>query len=385
MIKTIKISDIVVLNRKRPLDQKTVQSLADSIKIGSLINNITVSPSNELIAGYHRLEALKLLGYDEVEVNVIDVSDLDKELLEIDENLIRKELTALEHSEQLLRRKQIYEIKYPETKKGVAQALGMNKSKKEKNVSADSAVTSKSTALVKSFVKDTAEKTGSSERTIQENIQIATNISPETKAVIKDSVISNKKTKLVELAQTPENEQLQKALQMIKEEIESNEEFKKVKKKKIPFNRTTEISIENMIEKLEIEISEKKIDAVNTFNKIHSQINKQRDFQNLLSEYQPHLIEIIVNNFNLDLVKDLIKFEYNPFLLPKLFDEKQEIVIKQIQKKIDLISKENYLRGTPSANGKKILNYKRALEMIKDNNFEEVCNLLYTMHIYVNE
>jgi hypothetical protein len=136
---------------------------------------------------------------------------------------------------------------------------------------------------------------------------------------------------------------------------------------------------------LEIEISEKKIDAVNTFNKIHSQINKQRDFQNLLSEYQPHLIEIIVNNFNLDLVKDLIKFEYNPFLLPKLFDEKQEIVIKQIQKKIDLISKENYLRGTPSANGKKILNYKRALEMIKDNNFEEVCNLLYTMHIYVNE
>ena len=47
-------------------------------------------------------------------------------LAEIDENIIRKELTALEYSEQLERRKAIYLKLHPETAAGVSQALGLN-------------------------------------------------------------------------------------------------------------------------------------------------------------------------------------------------------------------------------------------------------------------
>jgi len=88
------------------------------------------------------------------------------QLAEIDENLVRNELNTLERGEQLARRKELYEAKYPETQKGKAQALGLNKSQGH-NVAADSAAT---------FTKDTASKTGESERKIREDVQIASRI-----------------------------------------------------------------------------------------------------------------------------------------------------------------------------------------------------------------
>jgi len=67
----------------------------------------------------HRIEAYKLLGRTEIEATVVSLSELDAELAQIDENLIRNELTVLERAEQLKRRKEIYEAKYPESRAGV--------------------------------------------------------------------------------------------------------------------------------------------------------------------------------------------------------------------------------------------------------------------------
>ena len=72
-------------------------------------------------------------------------------------------------------RKEIYELKYPETKQGVSQAKGMNKSIGN-NVSELNSVT---------FVKDTAKKLDVSERKVEQELQIAKNIVPEVKEVIK--------------------------------------------------------------------------------------------------------------------------------------------------------------------------------------------------------
>ena len=51
------------------------------------------------------------------------------EMAKIDENFIRNDLSALEHGEMLLRRKEIYETFHPETRAGTAQALAMNTAK----------------------------------------------------------------------------------------------------------------------------------------------------------------------------------------------------------------------------------------------------------------
>jgi predicted DNA-binding protein (UPF0251 family) len=112
------------------------------------------------------------------------------ELAEIDENLIRAELTILERAEHLARRKEIYETLHPETKAGVAQALGMNRA-----LGYDVAVLGTAT-----FTEDTAQKTGLAQRTIQRDIQIATRILPEVRDALRNTELADSKRDLLRIA-----------------------------------------------------------------------------------------------------------------------------------------------------------------------------------------
>jgi ParB-like chromosome segregation protein Spo0J len=58
-----------------------------------------------LIAGRHRLEAVRSLGWSEILATVVAFDDVDRMLAEIDENLIRNDLSDLERSEHLAERK----------------------------------------------------------------------------------------------------------------------------------------------------------------------------------------------------------------------------------------------------------------------------------------
>ena len=91
-------------------------------------------------------------------------------MLEIDENLIRDELTALERAEQLKRRKEIYEARHPETKAGVAGGKARQGSANE----------------IISFAADTASKMSSTPRSVQQNVQIAERIAAPVRAAIAD-------------------------------------------------------------------------------------------------------------------------------------------------------------------------------------------------------
>jgi len=119
---------------------------------------------------------------------------LHTELAEIDENLIRNELHYVERGDCLLRRKDIYEELYPETKKG---AINQH----TKVLSAESADSKTS------FVSDTANKTNISSRVIHEEIQIAKSLSPEAKEAVKTTDIPKTDAlKLARLDETTQNE-----------------------------------------------------------------------------------------------------------------------------------------------------------------------------------
>ncbi|MFN3481023.1 MAG: ParB/RepB/Spo0J family partition protein [Thermodesulfovibrionales bacterium] len=186
----IEIRKIEVTARKRLVSQKVIDSLVDSISQVGLLNPIQVAKVDghyRLIAGLHRLKATERLGWQEIEATIVDIEDaLKQELVEIDENLIRAELNALEKAEHLLRRKEIYEELHPETKAGVKGALV-----KHGRISANETV---------SFAEDTARKTGLSPRTIQQDVQIAEKIIPEVKEQIRDSKLANSKRELLSLA-----------------------------------------------------------------------------------------------------------------------------------------------------------------------------------------
>jgi N6-adenosine-specific RNA methylase IME4 len=107
--------------RLRQLRMDVVASLMESMRARGQLQPIVVTEKGMLIAGMHRLEAARRLGWDEIEIRVMSKLSTDDRLLaEIDENLIRAELgpaeIALHHAE----RKRIYLKQHPETAHGAA-------------------------------------------------------------------------------------------------------------------------------------------------------------------------------------------------------------------------------------------------------------------------
>ena len=183
-----------------------------------MLNPITLDMANTLIAGLHRLEAAKLLGWDEVDYTVSSLEGLRAELAEIDENFVRTDLSAIEYGDLLLRRKEIYEALHPETKAGVAQAAGMNRA-------VGNNVTCKMHATSKSFVDDTAEKLGVNPSTVRRQVQTAKNMTPEAKAIIRDSGTKVTKKDAMKLSRLEPEQQKDAASQLAAREIRSMAEY----------------------------------------------------------------------------------------------------------------------------------------------------------------
>jgi N6-adenosine-specific RNA methylase IME4 len=197
-----RVDEIIVNNRLRPVDLNKVQQLAESIDEVGLMNPITITIDNVLVAGNHRLEAYKKLFRQEIECNFIEFSnELYMELAEIDENLMRNELHYIDRASHLSRRKEIYEEMYPETRKGA-----VNQYTKEllSEINSDSK---------NSFVKDTAEKLNVSERKVEQEIQIAKNILPEVQEIIKQKEVT--KTDALKIARMEPEEQKKVAEKII--------------------------------------------------------------------------------------------------------------------------------------------------------------------------
>ena len=84
----------IVLNLRVRKNLGDISTLMDSMKKHGLLNPITVTRKGELIAGQRRLESAKRLGWQYIEVKVVnDQDEIDKLELEIEENMQRKSLT----------------------------------------------------------------------------------------------------------------------------------------------------------------------------------------------------------------------------------------------------------------------------------------------------
>lgn len=150
----------------RPIDRKKVAALAESIASVGLLNPVIVRKAMkirhgrdaeawEILAGHHRYEACAVnLKWAEVPCVVREEDDLRAELIMIDENLCRAELSPAQCAYQTSRRKEIYEALHPETVP-VTERGGPGRGKTADNLS------------VVSFATDAASKTGRDERTVR--------------------------------------------------------------------------------------------------------------------------------------------------------------------------------------------------------------------------
>ncbi len=174
----IAISEIKVTPGRRPVDLDGIDGLVQSISEIGLLNPITIDQDHTLVAGLHRLEAAKKLGWTEIECSIRSFDVLQAELAEIDENVVRTALSLIEYGELLERRKEIYEALHPETKAGQAQAAGMNRA-------IGNNVSDKMSATLKSFAQDTADKLGVSSRTVERTVQMMNGLTQDTREVFR--------------------------------------------------------------------------------------------------------------------------------------------------------------------------------------------------------
>ena len=179
----IPINQIRVNPGRRKALPEHIEELAKSIAEIGLLNPITVDHDFNLIAGLHRLEAVRILGWSEIECMVSSLEGLQAELAEIDENFVRRGLSTVEFGELLLRRKEIYEALHPETKYRISQVVAMNRIIGN-NVGENLSSTSKP------FTEDTADKLGVVRRTVERQIQTAKNLTPEAKEILRHIDVS---------------------------------------------------------------------------------------------------------------------------------------------------------------------------------------------------
>lgn len=116
-VENIPVDDVFIVGERRDADAAAVGTLAESIKRLGLQTPITVRvdeniPDPEtgeimgayaLIAGRHRLEAYRKLGFDRIPAVVRDCTEVEAELWEIAENLHRVDLTKDERDRQIRR------------------------------------------------------------------------------------------------------------------------------------------------------------------------------------------------------------------------------------------------------------------------------------------
>jgi ParB-like chromosome segregation protein Spo0J len=194
----LKVSEITVgARRRKTLDAAKVDALADSIAKLGLLQPIVVTSDAALVAGRHRLEACRKLGLAWIDVNVVPegTDALTVELAEIDENLVRNDLTALEQGEHLRRRDEILAELGVRAESG-AQPGNVNAAKNEGEKFSPSFRT---TAAI-------AAEVGLSERSAQQRKQAA-NLPEPVRDAIRDTPTADKQSELLKLTRMPEAEQ----------------------------------------------------------------------------------------------------------------------------------------------------------------------------------
>jgi DNA modification methylase len=230
--------------------------LVESIRNLGLLQPIGIDKENNLVYGYHRLEACKRLGWEEIPVVVLDGGRdrLEYELMEIDENLVRAELTEFEKGKLLARRKEIYDQLYPERRWGYASLKNLKPFRNtEVSVNRNFCEGEK---VKRDFVSEVSEELGMSKTAIYEYLEIGQRIKGEVEDMIRGTELEDRKMDLLKISQLDPEEQkyvVKRVLEKdetVKEAIEELERKKRLQKSR---ERRKEL------EKLEKELEEQDI------------------------------------------------------------------------------------------------------------------------------
>lgn len=198
-ILALPLARIDVGDRLRPVDPAAVELLALSFQERGQDTPITVRASDVagnflLVAGAHRYAAASAIGWERMDAMVIEASDDEARLAEIDENLMRRELSALDRAVFLATRQDVYERMHPTAAHG--------KAPKNKGLEKRTSLSS----FPLSFAEATAERLGLDPRTIRRAVS-RTRIAADVRLMIAGHPVAESGAELDKLAGLTEAQQ----------------------------------------------------------------------------------------------------------------------------------------------------------------------------------
>ena len=190
------VDAIEVSDRMRDrCDEDAVTLLMDSIRKIGLQTPISVRWVGDdlmLVAGRHRLEAVRRLGWDSVDCIRMDGTDDEARMWEIAENLHRADLTVLERDEHVAEWVRLAGKNHTEDKPAqVAPVSNVGGRGKEGGMSA-------------------ASRELGVERTAAQRATKVAAITPEAKSAAKENGLDNNQAALLQVAKAPPEEQAAK-------------------------------------------------------------------------------------------------------------------------------------------------------------------------------
>lgn len=198
-IVAIPLADIDATDRLRPVDPAHVEAIALSIEQSGLQNPVILRPDGNryrLVAGWHRLAAVERLGWTDVDARVENLTAEEARLVEIDENLMRRELSALDRAIFLAERKAVYDLLHPETAKPGRRSKELG---------------TRCPQFGRTFTKEVAARLGIDRKTVDRALSLVKNLAPEARDALRLTGLADNQSELLKLAALEPERQVEAA------------------------------------------------------------------------------------------------------------------------------------------------------------------------------
>lgn len=211
--KRIKISEIVIPERLRAVEEEQAIAIAQSMVEHGQINPITVraTPAAKegnytLVAGAHRLRACVLNDDDEIDVMIVEGDKAEAQLIEITENLFRNELSVIDRAIFVQTYREVWEQQHGEIRRGgnrepkdQVDPLVGNRGNLLQLI-ADEAATS-------NFAAHVADRMGISVPSYKRLNTIAQNLHPKVREYLRGTPYADNQSELLKIAKLGPTEQ----------------------------------------------------------------------------------------------------------------------------------------------------------------------------------
>lgn len=204
--KSVAIADILIPERLREVDEDQALILSTQIAQQGLINDITIRrtpPATKpfrkytLVAGAHRLRAHEILRRTEIDAKIVEADALDALLIEIAENLIRNELTALDRAIHVLKYREVWEEKHGKINPKGGRPKNSVKLTEFRDVNVLDAIEAMEGST---FFEHAAKRLGIHRSGVERAQLIGQKLAPELRKALKGSPVADNQSQLIKLA-----------------------------------------------------------------------------------------------------------------------------------------------------------------------------------------